>query len=148
MPNKILIEAADTLEDMAWAADWKTETGNRAGFVRIRVEQGEKMQYLAAKLRELQSELICKKVGFGTYECCEDTKHGFAVDSCLFVEVNKLVEQGVKTIGCCCGHEKKEAYIQVAPEYIESMKKLDYEQLPLDEAGNGQWCFKPKTVLP
>lgn len=93
-------------------------------------------------------ELKCKGVSFGSYDCYENTINGVPVDGCLVGEVNKLVNSGIKTIGCCCGHSKKQGYIQVAPESVEDMKNLGYEQLPLDENGNGAWCFKPKTALP
>lgn len=92
--------------------------------------------------------LHCKNVDFGSYTCCEDTKNGISVDGCLVAEVGKLVNGGIKTIGCCCGHGRAQGYIQVAPESVDDMKKLGYEQLPLDADGNGLWCFKPKTLLP
>lgn len=93
-------------------------------------------------------ELRCKNVSFGSYDCYEDTMNSVSVDGCLIGEVNKLLDNGINTIGCCCGHGKKQGYIQVSPDDIETMKKLEYEQLPIDVDGNGQWCFKPKTVLP
>ena len=95
-----------------------------------------------------QGELYCKDVKFGTYDCYEDTVHGFPVDGCLVGEINRLNNDGIKTIGCCCGHGKMQGYIQVAPEYVDKMLELGYEQLPVDADGNGQWCFKPKTLLP
>ena len=95
-----------------------------------------------------QNELHCKGVKFGTYDCYEDTMHGFPVDGCLIGEINRLNNDGIKTIGCCCGHGKKQGYIQVVPEFVPKMLELGYEQLPVDADGNGQWCFKPKTLLP
>jgi hypothetical protein len=92
--------------------------------------------------------LWCKSVSFGSYGCYEDTINGASVDGCLVGEVNKLLNSGIKTIGCCCGHAKRQGYIQVAPESAEAMNNLRYEQLPIDADGNGQWCFKPKTLLP
>lgn len=52
----VLEEAADILEDIADAADWKGASGNRAGFTRIRVEQGERMREIAAQLRRQHAE--------------------------------------------------------------------------------------------
>lgn len=97
---------------------------------------------------ELMALAYCRNVKFGTYECYEDTKYGFPVDGCLVGEINRLNNSGVKTIGCCCGHGKKPAYIQVAPEYGKQMEVAEYIKFELDEHGNGEWCFIPKTPLP
>lgn len=88
----------------------------------------------------------CNKVEYGSYDCYADTKYGFSVDRCLVNEINSLNDDGIKTIGCCCGHRRQQGYIQVTPIYIPKMLWLGYEQLPVDEYGNGLWCFKPKTV--
>ena len=95
-----------------------------------------------------QRELQCKNVAFGSYDCYEDTFRGIAVDGCLVGEINGLNNKGIKTIGCCCGHGKAQGFIQVTPSDIDKMIEQGYEQLPVDEHGNGHWCFKPKTVLP
>lgn len=95
-----------------------------------------------------QRELRCKNIGFGSYDCYEQTMNDVSVDGCLVGEINHLNNLGITTIGCCCGHGKRQGYIQVTPLHIEKMINLEYEQLPLDENGNGEWCFKPKTILP
>jgi len=95
-----------------------------------------------------QRELRCINVGFGSYDCYEQTIDDVSVDSCLVGEINRLNNEGITTIGCCCGHGKKQGYIQVTPSHIEKMISLGYKQLSVDEYGNGGWCFKPKTVLP
>ena len=102
-----------------------------------------------AFMLEAMAQIHCRHVEFGTYECYDETKLGFCVDFCLVPEINRLNEvEGIKTVGCCCGHGRQEGYIQVAPEWLVKMKELGYEQLPLDSDGNGHWCFKPKTSLP
>jgi hypothetical protein len=95
-----------------------------------------------------QRELHCKNVSYGSYECYEYTMTGANVDGCLVGEINRLNVGGVTTIGCCCGHGKRQGYIQVTPGSVSRMIELGYEQLPVDENGNGELCFKPKTVLP
>ena len=91
---------------------------------------------------EVMARLHCRNVGFGTYNCYEDTKNGIGVDSCLVGEINRINNQGIETIGCCCGHGIRGGYIQVAPEYVKRMEEMGYE-------GEGtEWCFKPKTSLP
>jgi hypothetical protein len=97
-----------------------------------------------------RKELLCKNSKVQEYTCEVSTRYGFGVDRCLEAEVVGLNNEGIKTIGCCCGNHadsKGNAYIQVIPKDISKMKELGYEQLPLDESGNGQWCFKPRSIL-
>ena len=90
----------------------------------------------------------CKRSDIGSYECYEQTSFGKSVDCCLVDEINWLNNEGIQTIGCCCGHTLKQGFIQVTPGHVPDMINLGYEQLPIDNDGNGQWCFKPKTILP
>jgi hypothetical protein len=97
--------------------------------------------------QQMNITTICGNVHFGTYECYEEIKElNICVDKCLVDEIKMLNSKGIKTIGCCCGHGIKQGFIQVAPEYITNMDKLGYEQLKIDEYGNGFWCFKPKSL--
>lgn len=99
----------------------------------------------------LKNVLDCLKCSeIGTYDCyVEVPGTKIYCDKCLATEIKLLNEMGIKTIGCCCGHGKGKdySYIQVAPECCEKMKELGYVQQPIDEYGNGQWCFEPKSVL-
>ena len=99
----------------------------------------------------LNNVLACLKCSeIGTHDCCTIIPGtNICCDKCLATEIKLLNEMGIKTIGCCCGHGKGKdySYIQVAPEYCEKMKELGYVQQPIDEYGNGQWCFEPKSVL-
>lgn len=97
---------------------------------------------------EAMARLHCRSVGFGTYECIDVTKENITVDYCLSPEIQRLRNDGIETIGCCCGHGRLQGYIQVDPKFVETMKQNGYKQLPLDKFGNGHWCFKPKTSLP
>lgn len=71
------------------------------------------------------------------------------VDSCIQAEIIDLIRNhNIRTVGCCCGHGIKQAYIQVTDISAPRMIDLGYEQLPLDKHGNCKNCFKPKTILP
>lgn len=71
------------------------------------------------------------------------------VDTCLQSEISKLIRHHhIWTVGSCCGHGIKQAYIQVSDASVNKMIDLGYKQLPLDKYGNGKNCFKPKTILP
>lgn len=91
--------------------------------------------------------LCCKDVAIGSHDCNVTTKAGFTCDRCLEGEAMRLNNDGIKTIGSCCGHGKLQGYIQVSPAHVEDMKAKQYEQLPTDVDGNGLWCFEPKTLL-
>ena len=82
---------------------------NRSGIVNIDTEARD-------SILEAMACIHCRSVGYGTYDCYEDTIHGFSVESCLVGEVNNLVNRGIRTIGCCCGHGKDRPYIQVSSE--------------------------------
>jgi hypothetical protein len=97
---------------------------------------------------EIMARVNCRHIDFGSYNCYEETKYGFSVDGCLVGEINHLNNNGINTVGCCCGHGKAQGYIQVSPEFVQAMLAAGYEQLPLDKYGNGLWCFRPKTPLP
>ncbi len=53
----------------------------------------------------------------------------FWVDGCIANEISEIVDKGVRTIECCCGHGRDEiAYITVEKESIQRMIDLGYTQ--------------------
>ena len=106
-------------------------------------------------LASLRYDNCCQYSPIGEYRCYQKihVDDGYigdiiAVDVCLVHEVKSLHRHGVKTVGCCCGHGKMNAFIQVADQSVQKMHELGYKQLPVDEYGNGVNCFEPKTYLP
>lgn len=89
----------------------------------------------------------------GTYKCqehaftCECCGHTVWVDRCLVDEIKGLHAQGVRTLGCCCGHSEQRGYVQVAPEDVGRMLSLGYAQQEEYADGLGKWCFEPKSQL-
>lgn len=69
-------------------------------------------------------------------------------DGCLWQELKYLWNNGVKTIGCCCGNHVNSlsdtAYIQVEDESIDKMVELGYTKF-INEFG--VTVFKPKTII-
>lgn len=53
--------------------------------------------------------------------------NGIPVDYCIGKEVEWLINQGVVTKGCCCGHEQYEPTCLILKESIELVKQLGYE---------------------
>ncbi|MBR4472493.1 MAG: hypothetical protein IKS55_02540 [Oscillospiraceae bacterium] len=107
-------------------------------------------------LAQLRDSVVCKNSQIGEFKCyvelIESRGPGYdpkiiCVDTCLQHEIFELRRIGINTIGCCCGHGRKEAYIQVSPQSVKKMHELGYEQLPEHDDGQGKWCFKPKTYL-
>ncbi len=106
-------------------------------------------------LAEYRRETVCAHSKNGEYSCYVPIRFSsqseydeIDVDTCLQDEVYTLLrKRGIQTVGCCCGHGRKQGYIQVVESDVEDMLMLGYEQLPVDENGNGKWCFKPKTYF-
>lgn len=106
-------------------------------------------------LAQFRNAYVCCDSRIGAYKCYvgihfspQSGRRPIYVDTCLQHEANELItKHNVNTVGCCCGHGYKEAYIQVSPHSVQKMHELGYEQLPEDEYGQGKWCFKPKTYF-
>ena len=100
------------------------------------------------EMLELMARSHCRQVEFGSYDCYIDTGLGFSCDFCLSAEVLGLNNNGIETVGCCCGHGRMQGFIQVHSGYVEAIRSKGYKVITEDENGNGKWCFVPKTKLP
>jgi len=101
-------------------------------------------------LLKFRKELLCSHSMNQEYQCCIVMPwNGKCCDACLEHELYTLWNQGIITVGSCCGHGGKyRAYIQVlSDDHVQKMHELGYEQIPVDEYGFGQRCFVPKTKL-
>jgi len=54
------------------------------------------------------------------------------IDRCVSDEIQGLWDRGIRTTGCCCGHNKRAGYIGVIDEDIPAMKKIGYTVYPND----------------
>ena len=83
------------------------------------------------------------------YACGGRLRESICVDKCLAEEVQWLWRWGIKTTGCCCGHNVKtdQSYIGVVDEDIERMKEMGYEVRPNEMRPGDEDSFVPKTVL-
>ena len=66
------------------------------------------------------------------------------VDKCISEEILNLWECGITTIGCCCGHNREPAYIQVIENDKSKMISMGYE-VQGGLSGKNESCFVPKT---
>ena len=109
----------------------------------------------------------CKDVEFGTYECSYNIKVPYLckfswedeseyrekyvnIDKCLMRDILEIWEAGIKTTGCCCGHERSKPFISVVEGYESKMKAIGYEQYEsFDEAekSHSHLYFKPKSIM-
>ena len=96
----------------------------------------------------------CKKVllstpEFITYNCdSEHHKEVVSIDICISDEIQNLWKQGIKTLGCCCGHGRKLGFIQVDKTSIKDMEDLGYTHYIYDEKFGGverKDAFIPKS---
>lgn len=76
----------------------------------------------------------CENIAIGSYDNqvalqapIWSQKNRISVDSCLSSEIRYLWLCGVRTTGCCCGHNQLEPYIGVEPKSVNIMQKLGYE---------------------
>lgn len=106
-------------------------------------------------LAHLRNDAVCVDSPIGEYKCQveimfspQSERESICVDTCLQHEIHELIfKYNVHTIGCCCGHGRKQAYIQVSSQFVQKMHELGYELLPEETDGQGKWCFKPKTYF-
>lgn len=54
--------------------------------------------------------------------------YGICVDRCIVGEVIALWKAGIRTYGCCCGHNKVKGFINVGEEDFERAISLGYEK--------------------
>lgn len=95
-----------------------------------------------------RKDTLCDRSKIQEYQCDVVTSHGYCCDTCLQSELHNLWSIGIKTAGSCCGHGGKlHPFIQVTDPYVQKMHELGYEQIPVDEYGNGKNAFVPKTKL-
>jgi len=96
----------------------------------------------------------CKNVEIGSYDNQVElrapkwSRRGtICVDKCLATEIKELWKMGIRTTGCCCGHNKQQGFIGVSFPYIRKMKNLGYKVHFNPLRPNDEDSFIPKTKL-
>lgn len=57
-----------------------------------------------------------------------DYHGGIPVDACIKPEIEKLIQQGVITLGCCCGHGKSlYGTCLIHKDSVKLVKQLGYQ---------------------
>lgn len=92
----------------------------------------------------------CKNIQIGSYDNQVTVRapdwsnhHWISIDTCIVDEIKNLWTLGIKTTGCCCGHNKVKPYINVEPQYHDIMMRIGYDYF-INEFG--VTCFKPQTI--
>ena len=67
------------------------------------------------------------------------------LDRCIAEEIQYLWSCGIRTTGCCCGHNIQEGYIGVIDKDIEFMKKSGYKIGFNKQNLNDEKNFIPKS---
>jgi len=95
----------------------------------------------------------CVDVDIGSYDnqiCLNAPEHMnykfLCIDKCLIDEIKYLWSLGIKTTGCCCGHNKIEGFIGVEFDDIPKMKALGYIVRRNEIRPNDEDSFYPKTI--
>ncbi len=71
---------------------------------------------------------------------------GISIDSCLVDEIKELWSKGIRTTGCCCGHNQIAPYIGVVDEDIPKMKEMGYKVAPNPCRPRSEDSFYPKSL--
>jgi len=91
----------------------------------------------------------CVNVKMGSYDNQITVKmpNGqlMGIDKCIAEEIQYLWALGIRTTGCCCGHNIKEGYIGIIKEDIEIMKKGGYRVRFKKDNLNDERNFIPKS---
>ena len=102
----------------------------------------------------------CVNVKMGSYDnqvalqrpkCMEGRTEGssnpktICIDKCIAEEIKYLWSMGIRTTGCCCGHNIQQGYIGVIEKDIEIMKKGGYKVLIDKNNLNEERNFLPKS---
>ena len=69
------------------------------------------------------------------------------VDQCIYLEVRQLWIRGIRTTGCCCGHNKQDGYIGVVDEDIPIMKSMGYRVRPNECRPGDEDGFYPRSIF-
>ncbi len=78
----------------------------------------------------------------------ESGKTNINVDACIADEIKDLWAHGIRTTGCCCGHNWKFPYIGVVPDDIAKMKALGYKPQYNPWRPPNEDTFFPKVYYP
>jgi len=90
-----------------------------------------------------QVELLRPKCMIGRTE--GTNSNTICIDKCIAEEIKYLWSLGIRTTGCCCGHNKQEGYIGVIEKDIETIKKGGYKVLFNKNDLNDEKNFMPKS---
>lgn len=76
----------------------------------------------------------------------QELKTTVCVDPCLVQEIKWLWSLGIRTTGCCCGHNKLPPYIGVVHDDENRMLDLSYEVQPNEMDPTRTDSFKPRFL--
>ncbi len=91
----------------------------------------------------------------GTHECevlaikfgVEDRNRIVPIDRCLVSEICSLWNEGIETLGCCCGHNTEEPTIAVPKKFYFDMQRLGYGEPVKKAIACGIHFYKAKTPI-
>jgi hypothetical protein len=73
-------------------------------------------------------------------------RYRVSIDKCLVDEIKHLWSLGIKTTGCCCGHNIVPPYIGVTDDCIPKMKELGYKVTHNPKRPESEDSFLPKSI--
>ena len=73
-------------------------------------------------------------------------ENGICVDRCLMDEVMSLWDAGIRTYGCCCGHNKVDAYINVDEADFDKAIRLGWIKYTFENDHDRRDTIIPKSI--
>lgn len=71
---------------------------------------------------------------------------GIAVDTCIVEQVIELWKAGIRTYGCCCGHNNIDGFINVDPDDFSRALALGFERYEFLNDPERRDTVKPRTI--
>lgn len=101
------------------------------------------------KIIEAERGVKCADSKIGEYKCTVSTMHGWCCDVCLEAELLWLHNQGVHTVGSCCGHGDAglKSILIVGVESKKKMVALGYNLTAEQPNSNKYMSYMPKTRM-
>ncbi len=75
-----------------------------------------------------------------------DLRKTVSIDACLVSEILDLWRKGIRTTGCCCGHNQEPPFIGVMDSHIQEMKNMGYKVAPNPMDAAREDSFYPKSL--
>lgn len=98
--------------------------------------------------QERFNRMVCLELPIGSRDRHRRIEEGLstqvAVDPCIVDQIKFLWGKGIETLGCCCGHNRIPAWVNVDKGSIHKMVEMGYKPDPTSELQSNTFLLKTK----